>query len=82
MSTHLERTAALEVRLEALEESMAKHSEESRRRQEAIEQKLDSLLSLKQQGMGAFWLASSLVGVGFIGFIGTVFEWWKGFLHG
>ena len=43
-----------------------------------VNEKLDSLVSLKHKGVGAFWVASSLVGTGIIGFLATLFDWLKG----
>ena len=40
-------------------------------------QKLDSLLALRNKGLGAFWLASFLTGTGIIG----VFEFIRGHFH-
>lgn len=40
--------------------------------------KLDSLLELKSKGVGAFWLASTLVGTGIVGMFSIVVDWFKG----
>lgn len=42
-----------------------------------IEGKLNELLTLKQQGMGAIWLASLLLGSGLIAGITTFITWIK-----
>lgn len=39
--------------------------------------KIDSLLELKNKGMGAFWLASVLVGAVFTGLVTVVSDWFK-----
>lgn len=44
----------------------------------SIETKLDSLLELRSKGMGAFWLASALLGTGLLGIIYAVANWMKG----
>lgn len=43
----------------------------------SIEKKLDQLLDLRAKGAGAFWLASALLGTGIVGFLGSVFGWFK-----
>lgn len=40
-----------------------------------MDAKLDSLLALRDKGLGAFWLASILLGTGFIGALATIFGW-------
>lgn len=47
---------------------------------EKINVKLDELLTLRSKGIGAFWLASALLGTGIIGFIVLMIDWVKG-LH-
>jgi hypothetical protein len=44
----------------------------------AIEAKLDELIALRHKGLGAFWLASSLIGTGIMGAIFTFIDWIKG----
>lgn len=46
-------------------------------RAEQIEtnKKLDELLTLRSKGLGAFWLASTLLGTSIIGVIASVFGW-------
>lgn len=41
-------------------------------------QKLDELLLLRSKGMGAFWLASSVLGTGIVGAIFTLVAWMRG----
>lgn len=67
MATPGERMASLEVRLEQLEHKVDK-----------MDAKLDDLLALRYKGMGAFWLASTIVGTGVIGFLWQAFHWFKG----
>ena len=62
-----ERIRALELKAEELAE----------RQREMIE-KLDELLALRNKGMGAFWLGTSLIGTGLIGFFWEAIKWLKG----
>lgn len=64
-------------RLTKLEVEMAqvlKSQEEFKASIKSIEDKLDSLIALKQKGAGAFWLASILMGTGIWGFASTLWE--------
>jgi len=45
---------------------------------ERIDRKLDDLLALRQKGIGAFWVASSLLGTGIVGALSLVIDWFKG----
>lgn len=45
---------------------------------DAMSDKLDELLTLKNRGVGAFWLASTLVGTGIIGAVLGFIDWLKG----
>lgn len=49
-------------------------------RQDQVEtnQKLDELLALRYKGVGAFWLASALLGTGIVGSLLTFLTWLKG----
>lgn len=40
--------------------------------------KLDELLGLRNKGVGAFWLISSLAGTGILGLFYAVIDWIKG----
>ena len=75
--THGERIRALEIQMNVLTSS----SEEAKRRHESMDAKLDSLLELRNKGMGAFWLVTTIVGAGFIGMVTTIIEWLKNALH-
>lgn len=44
----------------------------------AIEAKLDELLELKSKGMGAFWLASLIVGTVFSVVGSNILDWIRG----
>lgn len=62
--TEVERIAALEVKVDQINED-----------QKEIKQKLDELLVLRHKGMGAFWLAASLLGSGIVGTILALKDW-------
>lgn len=64
--TQAERITALEVRVSDLLKC-----------QQEINDKLDKLLALRNKGIGAFWLASTLLGTGIVGFIVKFIDWWK-----
>lgn len=61
-----ERLAVIEHRLNTVESNY-----------KAIDQKLDQIVSLRDRGMGAFWLASALVGIGGLSLVSVVFKWIK-----
>jgi hypothetical protein len=65
-TTQIERVAALEVIVSNIEKS-----------HQSMEEKLDRLLVLRNQGVGAFWLASALLGTGIIGFCLEIIAWLK-----
>lgn len=44
---------------------------------EEVCKKLDDLLQLRSKGMGAFWLASSLLGTGIIGIVFALISWMR-----
>ena len=43
-----------------------------------IESKLDEILDLKSKGLGAFWLASTLLGTGIVGIIVALTGYFRG----
>lgn len=63
-NSQVERITALEVRVSDLQKG-----------QQEIKQKLDDLLAMRYKGIGAFWLASTLVGTGIVGFVTNFFQW-------
>ncbi len=67
------RLALLEERMEKLMLTLESKEADLLR----IEGKLNELLTLKQQGMGAIWLASLLLGSGLIAGITTFITWIK-----
>ena len=64
--TQAERITALEVRVSDLLKI-----------QQETNDKLDELLAMRNKGIGAFWLASTLLGTGIVGFIVQFIDWWR-----
>lgn len=62
-----ERIAVLELKVQQVTET-----------NQTIMSKLDELLDLKSKGMGAFWLASALLGTGVVGALAAILDWLKG----
>lgn len=75
MSDTLERLTKLEVEME----QVLKSQEEFKASIKEINDKLDTLVTLKYKGMGVFWLASILMGTGIFGFFSQI---WEYFRHG
>lgn len=67
LKTEAERLALLEYKDQLREEKL-----------EEICKKLDDLLALRNKGLGAFWLASALIGTGIVGSIFTFLMWLRG----
>lgn len=67
VKTDAERLVLLEYKDELREEQLTE-----------INKKLDELLALRQKGMGAFWLASSLLGTGIVGAIFMLINYFRG----
>lgn len=65
--TQAERITALETKVEQLTKDV-----------QDMNQKLDDLLALRNKGVGAFWLASSLFGASLVGVLGLLISWFKG----
>ena len=61
-----ERLAVIEHRLSTVEANY-----------KTIDQKLDQIVSLRDRGMGAFWLASALVDIGGLSLITAILKWGK-----
>lgn len=66
ITTQAERIAQLEVRMLDVQSQQIQ-----------INNKLDDLLALRNRGIGAFWLASTLLGTGIVGLIVQLTSWWK-----
>ncbi len=65
--TQAERIAALEIQVNLLTSEITE-----------VNRKLDDLLAIKNRGIGAFWLASTLVGASLFGFVNVLMDWVKG----
>lgn len=68
----------LETQMKSLTDQVSAHAEETRSEYQSVSAKLDNLLTLKHKGMGAFWLASTLIASGLIGFVSTFVSWLRG----
>lgn len=66
LPTQGERIASLETQVSLM-----------RAEQIATNAKLDELLALRNKGLGAFWLATSLLGTGIVGIFATVYGWFN-----
>ena len=64
MAESVERIAVLETKVASLEATIV-----------SLEVKIDSLLSIKNKGAGAFWLASLLFGTGIVGAASMITDW-------
>lgn len=64
---HHARLAVLEHRVDNLDRKLG-----------SIDGKLDELLQLRSKGVGAFWLASALLGTSILGTIITMVNWFRG----
>jgi hypothetical protein len=73
-----ERLAIVELKLEQYSLQCARERAETKSDISAMDAKLDELLGLKNKGMGAFWLASSLLGTSLIGAVSFFLSWMKG----
>jgi len=72
--TQAERITALETQMAYLVAELRETNE----RQKQTNARLEDLLALRNKGLGAFWLATTLFGTSLIG-IATVFmSWLKG----
>ncbi len=67
---HAERIRALEVQVDDISNDI-----------KSMDGKLDELLALRARGAGAFWLATTVLGAGIIGFFTNLYEWIKGVSH-
>jgi len=72
-----QRLTVLEVEVSALKSMTKEHIDQTRSENQSLGVKLDSLLEIKNKGVGAFWLASALMGSGIIGMIVAVVQWVK-----
>lgn len=70
----MERIVVLEAEVKVLRECLQRSEQNFKE----ISEKLDSLLTLRHKGVGAFWLASLLTGTGIIGFFVSMIDWFRG----
>ena len=70
-----ERITSLEVQVKHLTALLDKHVVNTEEKHGSIDEKLTELLELKHKGMGAFWLASALIGAGIITVVLPFFDW-------
>jgi len=70
-STVAERLTRLETEMAQLLSNQKERKQETR----DINDKLDSLLALRHKGLGAFWLATSLAGVGGVSLLFQLLGW-------
>lgn len=68
--TQGERIATLEEKEKVIEQRLTD-----------IDKKLDDIISLKNKGLGAFWLASALIGTGITTFVTNLIDWFRGVVH-
>lgn len=71
MSAYGERIARMEEQIRALGEKV----ETTDQKVDQLTVKIDSLLALRNQGVGAFWIASTLVGTTIVGGIAAIFKY-------
>lgn len=64
--TQVERIAQLEVLIQHVRTEQAETTA-----------KIDELLAMRNKGLGAFWLASTLLGTGMVGVIVELISWIK-----
>ncbi len=75
--TNAERIAQLETLVEVLRDEQRAHILAVKQESEKTNRKLDELLMLRAKGVGAFWLASTLLGTGIVGMIVSIVEWFR-----
>lgn len=73
-----ERIAVLESQVQTLNDNLKSHAEVTNKKMESVDEKLDELLHLRSKGVGAFWLASSILGTGIVGFVLGIVNWLRG----
>lgn len=70
-----ERLARLETQMQHVFAAQDKHEEETKKKLVSMDEKLDSLLALRNKGAGAFLLASALFGTGIFTVASKVWEY-------
>jgi hypothetical protein len=69
--SQVERLARVEVEVQALKSEV----DELKTSIKEMHVKLDDLLALRYKGVGAFWLASALIGTGVVGAIAQILHY-------
>lgn len=77
MTTQSERLVSVEVEVRELKKAFEEHKAETRQDLTEIKSQLTDLLELKNKGMGAFWLASAVVGSGIVSLIWQFIGWFR-----
>lgn len=75
MTTQGERLVSVEVEVRELKKDFDEHKLETKKQLIEVNDKLDKLLTLRDKGVGAFWLASTILGTGIVGGIITFVNW-------
>lgn len=75
--TEAERIARLETEMVQLKVAHQEAEAERKAHWDEVNKKLDELLALRNKGVGAFWVASSLLGTGILGLFWEVIGWFK-----
>lgn len=71
MSAYGERVARMEEQIKALSDKL----ETTDQKINDLTIKIDDLLALRNQGVGAFWIASTLVGTSIVGGVVAIFKY-------
>ena len=72
-----ERLARLETEVAHILKNQKEYEEDYAKSWAAVNGKLDEILALRNKGIGAFWVASSLIGTGIVSFVWQLFDWLK-----
>jgi ferritin-like metal-binding protein YciE len=64
--TTIERLARMEVEVKELKSAFQEHKDVTEKKFDEVNQKLDSLLALRNKGAGIVWLVSGLAGTGIL----------------
>lgn len=72
------RLAVLEVKVDQWHQQCATDRAEAKVQYNSLDSKIDELLTFRAKGVGAFWLASTVLGTSLVGALSVVFNWFKG----
>lgn len=78
MTNQSERLAIVETEVKLIKDELHEHKLDTKHQFEIVNGKLDDLIQLKYKGMGAFWLAASIIGSGIGGLLLSVLNYFKG----